>query len=484
MKVMRVIMCEKKEKLSNIFNGIKNIAYNAYKRGDYESSLGVISAAAAYMYEINMIYNDSELEKLVEMITKKYINYANIDDKFEIKNILFYDEFGYENRGIASIYIKAMINKGYRVIYVTRSYRRNKISKIEKIVNQNGKIVFLERDSYKNEVEKLVKIIIENKCGNIFMYTFPQGIVAPMCYYVMQKYNVRVYKINLTDHAYWLGNRAADYFIEFRDLGADISVNYRKIDSKKIVKLPFYPEIDKDIEFEGLPFVQKNKKIIFSGGGLYKTFDSEMLYYKIVDDILNTYNDVIFWYAGGGDTSGLEKLEKKYQGRVYHTGERKDLYQVLKRCYFYLGTYPISGGLMGQYAAEAGKVPMQLLHDELGGLLLENVNALECQYNDVNSFMEQIHTILNDERKLSELEAKTKNQVISQGEFEDELESILTSCSTRNIKYQDVELEKFQKVYLERFELSSIKDLLCTKRTISENKNIIELLIKEKIIAE
>ena len=36
----------------------------------------------------------------------------------------------------------------------------------------------------------------------------------------------------------------------------------------------------------------------------------------------------------------------------------------LEKSYFYLSTYPICGGLMFQYAASAGKVPVTLKYDE------------------------------------------------------------------------------------------------------------------------
>lgn len=473
---------KKRKKLIDIFAEVKDIAYNAYKSKEYETSLGVISAAAAYMYKLNLVYNDDDLEKLVEMIADEYIDCNVKNSKFEIKNVLFYDEFGYENRGIASIYVKALINMGYRVIYVTRSYRRGKVNKIENIVNKNGKVVFIERDSYKNEVENLLNLIIGNECRNFIIYSMPQGVVAPVCYYAIRKYNVKIYKINLTDHAYWLGNKAADYFIEFRNIGASISRYYRKIDADKIVKLPFYPEIDDSIEFKGLPFDDENKKIVFSGGSLYKTFDSELIYYKIVDQILSAHKDVIFLYAGDGDTVQLEKLEKKYRGRVYYTGERQDFYQLLKRCYFYLCTYPISGGLMGQYAVKAGKIPMQLLHDEFGGLLLENVDILKCQYYDYDAFMEQVHSLLNDNQKLVELERKTTNQVISKSGFESELKNILLNCSEKSIEYKDIKLIKFQEIYLNEFEFDNIKNILCTKRTTAVYDNILSILVKEKII--
>ena len=82
-----------------------------------------------------------------------------------------------------------------------------------------------------------------------------------------------------------------------------------------------YPEIN-ETTFKGYPFVDgDNRKFIFSGGSLYKTFSENDYYYKIIDYIMN-----------------------KYPNRVYYTHERPDFYEIIKRSYFYLSTYPVCGG--------------------------------------------------------------------------------------------------------------------------------------------
>lgn len=205
------------------------------------------------------------------------------------------------------------------------------------------------------------------------------------------------YVVNLTDHAYWLGARAIDKCIEFRDYGASISSEYRGIPREKIVKLPFYPKIVPQ-EFQGFPFpVKDGQQVVFSGGALYKTFGEGNKYYEIVDYILASHSDVIFWYAGGGDDSELKKCMERYPGRVYHTPERPDLFQLLQHVSFYLSTYPLCGGLMYQYAAAAGIEPVTLRRDDCNDGFLLHQDELHVIFDTMEELKQEIDRVLTDE---------------------------------------------------------------------------------------
>lgn len=205
------------------------------------------------------------------------------------------------------------------------------------------------------------------------------------------------YVVNLTDHAYWLGARAIDKCIEFRDYGASISSEYRGIPREKIVKLPFYPKIVPQ-EFQGFPFpVKDGQQVVFSGGALYKTFGEGNKYYEIVDYILASHSDVIFWYAGGGDDSELKKCMARHPGRVYHTPERPDLFQLLQHVSFYLSTYPLCGGLMYQYAAAAGIEPVTLRRDDCNDGFLLHQDELHVIFDTMEELKQEIDRVLTDE---------------------------------------------------------------------------------------
>ena len=77
----------------------------------------------------------------------------------------------------------------------------------------------------------------------MFFYSLPDDVVGTTVMHFYDGYLMR-YQINLTDHAFWLGSYCIDKCIDFRNYGAKISYEYRKIDSKKIVIIPFYPSIN------------------------------------------------------------------------------------------------------------------------------------------------------------------------------------------------------------------------------------------------
>ncbi|HBI60611.1 MAG TPA: hypothetical protein DDY31_05285 [Lachnospiraceae bacterium] len=314
-----------------------------------------------------------------------------------------------------------------------------------------------------------MRVIKDSGAKAFFVYDLPSGIVGSLASHALSGSGITSYKINLTDHAFWLGTGATDYFIEFRDYGANISSQYRHIPKGKLLKLPYYPQINREIEFQGFPFdVNENTKVVFSGGALYKTYSKDMLYYYMVEEIVKRYDDVIFWYAGKGNTTEFDNLITKYPGKIYRTDERKDLFQILKHCYFYLSTYPITGGLMGQYAINAGKIPVTLLKHEECRLVLENTSGLECEYYSVSDTLDFIDKIMcdNEYLKLKEKYVKDNMFVIEKNEFEDNLQKILEEeRSFFCIGYQKVELGNYSNIFIDNYNEENIPKLLWVKRT-------------------
>ena len=270
------------------------------------------------------------------------------------------------------------------------------------------------------------------------------------------------YKINLTDHAFWLGCNAFDFSIEFRDYGASISHYYRNIPKEKIIKLPYYPYIDKSKDFEGYPFpVSENDLIIFSGGSLYKTFDGKgNLYYKIIDFCLCNYKQVKFWYAGSGDDSELVKLMRKYPNRVFHTDERNDLFQIMLNIDIYISTYPMSGGLMSQYSAIAGVVPLTLHSgDETGGIL--NSDTVSYEFGNLEDFKYELQHLLSDKVYRINQGKKLKESVMMQHVFDETLRQIIKeNYSPFEISYWKPDVKKFMETYRKNFNIIEFEKII------------------------
>lgn len=449
-------MQKKKEVLMNIYNTRKSEAEFYYDNKKYENALAITSGVAEMMYRLNFFYVDDDLEEILEGSAKNYISFQGANVVKDEKVIAFYDGVGFDTRGLATNYLNALIDNGYHVMYITKA--NVEIPTIQKIIERDSKSkrFFIEKATYKEETEKALQIIKAANAKALFVYDREIGIVGSLLAFALKGSGILSYKIVLGDHAFWLGARATDYFIEFRDYGANISSQYRKIPKEKLIKLPFYPELNKDIPFQGYPFeVKENNKVIFSGGALYKTFDEENLYYEIVEEILKKYQDVIFWYAGAGDSSEIKKLIKKYPDRVYFTSERKDLFQVMKHCYFYLSTYPLSGGLMTQYAASAGKIPVTLLCNKAGNLMINHAELLECEFYTKEELLLQVDKLIKNEEYLHQVEKNTKGQVIEKKEFSEELNMLLKFQKTKYFihydKISEEEIEKFSDWYLENY---------------------------------
>ena len=115
-------------------------------------------------------------------------------------------------------------------------------------------------------------------------------------------------------------------------------------------------------------------------------------------------------------------LKQKYNDRVFHVEERKDLYQVLKHCVLYLNTYPMFGGLMMNYAATAGKIPITLKHNHDADGLLFNQSKLKIEYEDMDTLLQDVDKLLENPEYLKEREALLNGSVITEEKFRRELD--------------------------------------------------------------
>lgn len=451
----------------------------AIKKGNYENALEYTSLAADILYNYNQYYYDKELESFIKEISNKIFDKNNLDDVNE-DIVIFYDGFGLDNRGLAQIYLLGLC-KFKKVIYITNEKQKNNIPVIKSILEKNNAISYFIPDGSKLKKIKFVKTIIENnKPRNIFMYTYPDDVIITT---VLYNYGGKItrYQINLTDHAFWLGSQCIDYCIEFRDYGAYLSYAYRSIAKSKLIMLPYYPIVDTSVEFQGYPFKfnEKTQKIVFSGGSLYKTFGGEDKYYIIVDYILNKYENIIFWYAGTGDRSKFDLLAEKYPNRIFVTQERKDLYQVLKHCYFYLSTYPFCGGLMFQYAAVSGKLPLTLKYDECTDGFLINQENLDIEFDSLDKLKEKIDKVLSDPLYLSEEEIKIKSSVITQKDFEENLKKVLDRQRTSyKISYRPVDTTNVKREIIDNMTFIMLCNIIAGHRKLY----VLKILPKEFVI--
>lgn len=432
---------------------LKAVIRKALKNQQYETALKLVYVCAGMIYNTNLCYCDADLESTLQQIAQVLLPFEtceNIASAAEPDTVLFYDGFGQDNRGLAQIYLKALAEKK-RLCYVVDKKRSQEIPHILSIVRScGGDVYFLEKGNKIDQINQLNGILKRSKAGNFFFYGQPDDVVATTLLYGYEGLLKR-YQINLTDHAFWLGAGCMDVCIEFREYGASISAKYRGIPKSKITMLPFYPNIDKNQPFLGYPFVVRpDSKVIFSGGSLYKTLGKGNEYYEIVDYLLSKHENAVFWYAGSGDDTLMRVLMSKYPGRLFLTPERRDLFQLLQNCYFYLSTYPICGGLMYQYAACAGKVPLTLRSGDINDGFLLNQESLGIEFTSLEDLKCEIDRFMEDEKYALEKSAGMKDCVISPAQFQRALLSLLEAGHTSyKVKYKPVDVDDFRQIYLD-----------------------------------
>lgn len=455
-----------KEFVEDIVSDLKKSANKAYEKNKYDEALSLVSICAAVLYQTNIYYRDNDLEGLVEKLAGNVCNRPNNYQKNE--NVcLFWDGFGINDRGLAQIYLKAL-SRTKKIVYVTYEDRKDQIPDLKLILEEDGnKYLFIDRkkSSYSKQIKQLEKIIKDFMPSSFFFYSVPDDVVATPIMYSCEGLFKRV-QINLTDHAFWLGAGCIDTCVEFREYGASISIGYRQIEANKIRIIPFYPMLHEERKFLGFPFeVKEGQKVVFSGGALYKTLGANNLYYKVVDRLLQENKNVIFWYAGSGDDSEMKNIIKKYPGRAYLTAERSDLFQVLKHSTFYLSTYPLCGGLMYQYAAKAGKVPVTLVSDEITDGFLLNQKKLHIEFCNVDEMFVEIEKLLNDSSYVKKRENEMINAVISEESFNIKVANIFSDDKI-NISFHYIDTSSFQQWYLDTLTKQDVERTLIRKNAV------------------
>ena len=450
---------DKNQKVDLFLKKLNIISENAINKNKYERAMAAISVSANLQYQYNQSYTDEKIENMILLISRNMERkYQERIDKIEInKNvILFYDGFGLDTRGVALMYLNALKKNGYHIVYVTNKDVKNKQPEIHKLM-KGASITWNYIDMnkrYTKWVAELTETIINTKPKAMFFYTKPNDVSAAVSFSMFNK-KIDRYLIDLTDHAFWLGVKSNDYFLGSREMSASNQYFKRHIEKEKMIKLGVNLIIEKNPDHKGLPFDVKKEKYIFSGGALYKTLgDDKNTYYKIVDHILKNNSEIKFLYAGSGDASEINKILNKYHNRAYLIDERKDFYYLIENSIFYLNTYPMFGGMMMKYAADAGKIPITLRHNKDSDGLLLNQEEAKIEYDTYEELIRDVDKLLMDSQYLKARESLLEGTVIKEERFVKNVRGVIENHRT-DYKHEIIEIDtsNFQKEFYERFDL-------------------------------
>ena len=439
----------KKKRALNILNDfekMKRIAKSFYDHKDWEKALKTIFFASGFMYTMNQCQYDTELEEMIKKIADE--NLPALKPK-PVKNkmVVYYDGFGHLSRGLSGIYIKALTQLGYQIKYITFAENRRYHNRFAQLIGDNN-IHYIEGNFYVKQILQLADFLANSEAEIAFLYIHPDDVVAVGAFSHCPP-GMKRYLINLTDHAFWLGKSVCDKVINFREFGYLTCIRKRDIPASKLVYLPYYPAVE-TADFQGLPFSHCDHRLILSGGALYKTQSKDKKYYRLIEAILDTWSNVDFVYFGCGDTREIRHLIQKYPDRAFFSTERSDFFEIMKRCTFYLSTYPYNGGLMTQFSLLAGKVPVTLIHPEVDAELTVHHEQSFWNYPTIDGCLQEIGRLLGNDSYRRQQETRLQPFLITANQFVQELQYILLhGRSMRSVADREIAFDGFQMLPLE-----------------------------------
>ena len=424
-------MQEWERRIHIVFEREKKYIAARLSEGNFDAATDEMGALANLMYLWNETTTDDFLEQQMETIVQCIAPQlaGSLPEHPQPGTVFFYDALGFDLRALALIYLRALQALGYRIVYCVDEGGEPR-PHIEQAVQASGGEIVSISVKGKGQLARYCAVLdamIAHAPEISLLQTTPHDIGGLLAFQQMAG-RTRRFQINLTDHAFWLGRNAFDVCLEFRDFGAKISRTERKIPIEKLQKQLYYPVVARDVPFEGVPFARETGDfIIFSGGRFSKITDEKHTFCRIVDAILEAHPHVKFWYARSGQNEDLDRLSARHPGRVFRTPERYDLFEVLRHVDLYLNTYPMIGGLMVQYAAAAGRLPLTY-HDEVEEPirdLLFHLDELDIVRHDIPSFLALVSELIAPPEERRRRERLAEQSVLTEAQFTENLGRVL-----------------------------------------------------------
>lgn len=354
-----------KQDIEILYGDLIKCAKENYDKERYSDALKDVITAANWAYSFNHIYTDPETELLVKSIAEATVETVEIEYPNSNRCVLI-DSFLLDNRGLSQQYLRSMMVNEMEILVVYTnaggSVGKDTLNEIQRYAKASI-LTSTKGTDYFEQTRRAVERIVEFAPAHMFLHLTPWDVVALMTCRAIK--GSKIYNINLTDHAFWMGASFIDYNLEFRPYGMTVSLEKRGLRPEQQIGLPYYPIDPVKAEFAGLPELPADAVKVFTGGALYKMLGKNDIFFRIMDCVLGVSPNVYIMVAGFNHDNRFDEkcAAMKHGDRVRQIGVRRDIDEVFKRCDIYLGTYPMSGGLMSQYAAKHCK-PIIAYHDE------------------------------------------------------------------------------------------------------------------------
>lgn len=428
---------EKKE-IRQAYNGFKDLAEKHLNAHNVNKALWYMDCCAVLAQQFNWIYVDDELELMEKRIGKSLFPHLVTDYETNPEHVVFFDDYC-ATFILAVQYLDSLSAMGKKVLYITSNCKKSKVTqsffdRISQI--PNVEILKVKGRLFSDVITSIYQVVLDFHPSKLLLHLKANSKIIPALYGLPNQ--IEKYLINLADQTFWLGARAIDYCIEFRPFGVSVSLERRGLKREQLLMLPFYPVKDPN-PFNGFPEEANGHLTIFSGGDIYKTLDSRRTYWKLVKMILDKYPDVVFLFATKHNPIGSSAISKfvsdnHFEGRFIYVGFRPDIYEVLKHCDIYMGTFPASGSLMTQLAAINGTPVLQYYYpgtpdDETEQALCIN-DKFPISYQNIEDFMQEADRLITNADYRKQQGERIKHAMISPEQFNTALEQTLeTNCS-------------------------------------------------------
>ena len=445
-----------KKDIENIYRVLLQNARRNYESNSYNDAIKYTISAASWAYNFNNIYADPEAEGLLKSISETIVEARNIESPIPNRCVLV-DSFLIDNRGLSQQYLRAMIANNMEILVVFTnaggSVGKDTLKEIQGYAKASI-LTFPKGTDYFEQTRRAVERIADFSPAHIFLHLIPWDMVALMACHAIK--GSKIYNINLTDHTYWMGASFIDYNLEFRPYGMTISFEKRGLRQEQLIGLPYYPIAPVKAEFAGLPELPVDAVKVFTGGALYKMLGKDDIFFRIMDCVLSVSPNVYIMVAGFNNDNRFDEkcVAMKNGDRVIQIGVRRDIDEVFKRCDIYLGTYPMTGGLMSQYAAKHKK-PIIAFHNEgdVMNAVEEFVDYYGSGYKSLSSFDEltvYASKLIHDKAFREEEGNRLHEGMMDEERFKHEFLSLILSGKTSFLwKKDDINYEAFFERYLD-----------------------------------
>ncbi len=436
---------------------IKCCAKHAYRQGDDMMAMHYMDIFANIGGQFNFEYCDNDMESLLSEIAARNIN--TLSTKNFVPNAnrwVLYDDFC-TTYVLGLQWLDAMAKSGKEILYITtrdidaKNRNRTIIPDVERYVNVQIEVV--PKGNRFARAQYIYDSIIRFGASKLIMHKSasvpPIQLVLPVL-----PQGIERYVINLSDQTFWFGARSIDYCLEFRQFGANVSLQRRGVRREQLLMVPFYPADDLN-PFAGYPMeCTENKVIIFSGGDYYKTLDANHTYWNLVKQVLDNHFNVVFLYATKNIPEGDSEIirfihDNHFEHRFFYINFRPDIYQVFAHCDIYMGTCPTSGSLMSQLAAIHAKPILQYYKkgtpdDETEQAICWN-DKFQISFADENDFFREADHLISDNSYRKQQGERLQKAMIQKTQFVDivirTLETNTTQWSILDVKIDYDELD-------------------------------------------